>query len=74
MCAITKIVMNIAGQEVTITVPEARKLYSQLHDLFGKEVQWTFPHSPHPTELRPLRMPWEDDVWVQCGPEIRATH
>lgn len=56
--SITKITVNLGGQEVELTLDQARELHRVLHEMFGKESScssspnpwtspWTMPQRPN---------------------------
>ena len=56
--SITKITVNLGGQEVELTLDQARELHKVLHEMFGKDypcppspnpwtTPWTMPQSPN---------------------------
>lgn len=49
--SITKITVNLGGQEVELTLDQARELHKVLHEMFGKDS----PCSPSPN---PWTTPW----------------
>jgi len=54
----TKITIEINGTEITLSIEEARNLYSELRDLFwSQDVQ---PHTPIQPTYIPSSPYWED--------------
>jgi len=47
--SITRIVITVSGEEITMTMTDAKKLYEELNELFSKTDKYSF---------QPLVNPW----------------
>ena len=71
--AIKKVVIEIDGKDVELTMEQARELKTALDELFGEKVREVRIPEPYPVyPRRPYVWPWREPVWV-CASGTKAT-
>jgi len=64
--------MTINILDKVLTVEEARKIYNELDEIFGKTDTGTYPVTVPYTEPYINPTPWKPNVWYSTGTEIET--
>lgn len=67
---IKKMVIELNGAEIELTMAQARELYAALGELFQEKTRDVFIPQPYP--VRPYRWPWREPYWL-CASGTRVT-
>lgn len=65
--SIKRIVIELNGKDVELTMGQARELHSALNEIFGEKVREVIAPI-----YRPYRWPWRDPYWL-CTSGTKAT-
>lgn len=67
---IKKIVIELNGKDIELTMAQARELYSALGEIFGERIREVRIPEPYPVYRRPYIWPRPEPFWkMQCGTE-----
>lgn len=69
---IKKLVIELDGKDVELTMAQARELKAALDEIFGEKVREVHIPSPYPIYPRPFRWPWREPYYL-CSSGTRAT-
>lgn len=66
--SVKKIIIELNGKDVELTMAQARELHSALSEIFGERVREVIT----PIYPRPYRWPWYQPSWI-CSSGTKAT-
>lgn len=70
---VKKLTIELGGQDVELTMEQARELKSALDELFGERVHEVRIAEPYPVYPRhPYRWPWYQPSWI-CSSGSKVT-
>ena len=70
--AIKKMIIELNGKDVELTMEQARELKAALDELFGEKVREVRIPEPYPVYRRPYIWPWREPYWL-CASGTKAT-
>lgn len=62
--AIKKMIIELNGTDVELTMAQARELYASLGELFDEKVREIRIPEPYPVYRRPYIWPWREPIWI----------
>lgn len=66
--SVKKLVIELNGKDVELTMAQARELFDALGEIFEEKVRTVRIPDPYPVYPRPYRWPWAVPMWhMQCG-------
>ena len=71
---VKKLVLDVGGKEITLTVEQAKSLFQALDELFGEKIRyvdkWHYDYLPLPTKY-----PWRHhDIWCNTSGTAKASY
>lgn len=62
--AIKKMIIELNGKDVELTMAQARELHAALGELFDEKVREIRVPDPYPVYRRPYVWPWREPIWT----------
>lgn len=78
---IKKVVIELSGKDVELTLDQAKELQAALNELFGEKTRDIYIPKPHPVPEPYPVIPWRRPYWprpepfwkLHCGSEARLS-
>ena len=62
--SVKKLVIELDGKDVELTMEQARELHASLSELFDEKVREIRVPDPFPVYRRPYIWPWREPIWI----------